>query len=406
MPSMGTDWLRRRGAVLALALAHGVNDSYGYVLPAALPALIPAHGISLGLAGLLVATYQITSSVLQPFIGHLADRGGLRWLAWAGVALGGVTCSLLGLVPAYLLLLPLLACAGLGSAMFHPASAAAVMELSEPHTRGRWLGIYITFGNFGLGVGPLAVGPLIEWLGLPGTWLLAPPALLVAVLLWRLVPPAPAQPPALRPSLLGIVQAHRRVLLLLFLVVTFRSWATGTFAAFLPLLGNERGLGVADAARVLTLFLVGGALGGLLGAILSDRFGRDRVIVGSMLLSVPFGLALALDSRPDLLFWIATGLCGLFLNGSFATLALRGQESVPGSAGMMSGVMLGLTIGLGGLFAIPMARLAEVIGLGSTTALVALLPLIAAAMVRFLPQPATQLRSRDPAVASSGLSRR
>src|ERR671938_258280 len=38
----------RRAAVLALALAHGVNDSYGYVLPAVLPALIPAHGLSLG----------------------------------------------------------------------------------------------------------------------------------------------------------------------------------------------------------------------------------------------------------------------------------------------------------------------------------------------------------------------
>jgi FSR family fosmidomycin resistance protein-like MFS transporter len=371
--------------VAALSVAHLVNDSYGYVLAAALPALIPAHSLSLAMAGLLVAVAQVTASVLQPVIGHLADRGGLRWLVWGGLLAGGCATALVGLAPSFPILLLVLFVAGVGSASFHPSSAAAVVELSGPQDRGRWLGFYITAGNFGLGVGPFAVGPLIERLGLSGTLLLGPPAALMAFLLWRLVPAEEARERPRRASLLQIVRTNRRVLMALLAAITFRSLASGTLTAFLPLLGTARGFGVAEAARVLTTFLIAGSIGTLLGALVSDRLGRDPVIIASLVLSVPFGLVMALGGSADLTFWVSAALCGFFLNGSFAVLALRGQESVPGSVGMMSGMMLGLTIGLGGLGAIPMATLAQAIGLPYATAVAAVLPLLSIVAVRALP---------------------
>src|SRR5215207_8735736 len=97
----------RRG-VGVLAVAHFVNDTYSYVLQAVLPALIPALGLSLGLAGALVTVYQIVASFVQPVVGHLADRGTLRWPAWVGVILSGAAAGLLGLAPHYLLLVLLL----------------------------------------------------------------------------------------------------------------------------------------------------------------------------------------------------------------------------------------------------------------------------------------------------------
>ena len=79
----------------SLALAHTVNDSYAYVLQALLPAIIPSLGLTLGLAGTLVAIYQVTSSLVQPLVGHLADRGGLRWPAWAVLGLPALVLLIL-----------------------------------------------------------------------------------------------------------------------------------------------------------------------------------------------------------------------------------------------------------------------------------------------------------------------
>ena len=115
---------------------------------------------------------------------------------------------------------------------------------------------------------------------------------------------------------------------------------------------------------MLTVFLIAGAIGGFAGGAAADRLGRDRVVIGSLLLSVPFGVALGLLGEFGRAFWLAAGACGFFLNGSWISLTVRGQESVPGSIAMMSGLMLGLSIGLGGIAVAPIGLLAEHFGLG------------------------------------------
>jgi FSR family fosmidomycin resistance protein-like MFS transporter len=142
------------------------------------------------------------------------------------------------------------------------------------------------------------------------------------------------------------------------------------------------------------VFLISGAAGGFAGGAAADRLGRDRVVIGSMLLSVPFGVLLGLQPQFGPLFWIAALASGFFLNGSWISLTVRGQESVPGSIAMMSGLMLGLSIGLGGLAVAPIGVLAEYVNLGSVVAGVACLPAIAALMMRFVPRPAAAL-ARD-----------
>ena len=88
----------------------------------------------------------------------------------------------------------------------------------------------------------------------------------------------------------------------------------------------------------------------------------------------------------DLTFWLAAGAVGFFLNGSWVSLTVRAQESIPGSIAMMSGLMLGLSIGLGGLAVTPIGLLAERLDLGLVLSGVACLPLLGALMMRFLPR--------------------
>ena len=110
------------------------------------------------------------------------------------------------------------------------------------------------------------------------------------------------------------------------------------------------------------------------------------MVIGSLLLSVPFGVYLGTVAEFGLTFWVAVAASGFFLNGSWISLTVRGQESVPGSIAMMSGLMLGLSVGLGGIAVAPIGLVAERSGLGIVVSAVACLPLLAALMMRFVPR--------------------
>jgi MFS transporter, FSR family, fosmidomycin resistance protein len=373
--------------VALLAVTHGINDSYAFVLPALLPVLLPGMGISLAAAGVLVMIQQITSSFVQPFLGHAADRaGGGRWMSWSGVLLCGLAASALGLVSGFPLLALLMFLNGLGTALWHPVSAGLVAQSAPPDRRGLWMSIYISSGNFGLGLGPLMVGLIVSYLGLGGTWLLAIPSLLFGALVWRFAPVRRVSARQSQDSLWTIVKRHQRILSGLIAVVTTRSWAVTAFQTFLPLYAASRGADALQAAQTLTVYLVAGALGGVVGGSVADRLGRDRVIIGSMLLSAPFSLALAFQNDVGPLFLLCAAVSGFMLNGSFVVLTVRGQESIPGSVSMMSGMMLGLTVGLGAIIVTPMAAIAEQTGLAPMMIFSAILAPLGAGLMKLVPK--------------------
>jgi FSR family fosmidomycin resistance protein-like MFS transporter len=371
-----------------LSLGHAVNDSYAYVLQASMPAIIVSLGLTLGLAGILVSLYQLTSSLIQPVVGYAADRSAVRWPAWAGVILSGVAIGMLGLASNYLVLVALLLIAGTGTSIFHPVSAAMAGAAAPARARGRWLGLYVTAGNFGLALGPLAFGILIAAFGLRGTWPIMLPALLVAALV-ALTAPRRSTPARKMPSLRETLRRHGRLLSSLIVVVGLRAWTAAATVTFIPLLAGQRGLSVDQGAKVLAVYLIAGACGGLVGGFAADRWGRDRVIITSLLLSVPCGLFMALTSDDGFWFVASAAASGFLLNGSFVVLTIRGQESLPGSVGMVSGIMLGLSVGIGGVLFTPLAIVGQWFGVPVAAAIAALLGGAAAFAMRFVPRPAS-----------------
>jgi len=371
----------------SIALAHAVNDSYAYILPSLLPVLLTQAGITLSMGAALVAVNLLASSILQPIFGHRADQSGRgRWMAWTGVLLSGSGAAALGLVPGFAGMALAMLMTGVGSALFHPVTAALVASAAPPSQRGFWMSAYISAGNVGLGLGPLFVGVVLVNGGLSRTWLLALPAIVAAILLWRLAPARPGHRSITSKSLPTVLRQHWRILGALVAVVALRSWASTTLVTFLPVFATQHGAAPAQAAQVLTVFLIAGAIGGFVGGTTADRLGRDQVVIGSLLLSVPFGVFLGTVSEFGVSFWVAVAASGFFLNGSWISLTVRGQESVPGSIAMMSGLMLGLSVGLGGLAVAPIGLVAERVGLGLVISGVACLPVLGAVMMRFVPR--------------------
>ena len=80
----------------ACALAHLINDLIQAVLPSIYPMLKATYGLSFTQVGLITLTFQLTASLLQPWIGFYTDRHPKPWLLPAGMV-----CTLIGICLLY-----------------------------------------------------------------------------------------------------------------------------------------------------------------------------------------------------------------------------------------------------------------------------------------------------------------
>ncbi len=171
---------------------------------------------------------------------------------------------------------------------------------------------------------------------------------------------------------------------------------TGAFfglMAFLPAYVIERfDTSESTANAVLTVMLVSGAVGTLIGGRLGDRFGRRAMLAGSMAPLAVLCVVLPTVSLP-VVFGLAVGL-GLTVHGGFSSAVVLGQEYLPRRVGLASGITFGLSIGLGGLAASLLGLVADASNL--TTALYALAVMPVVAFVLALGLPETRVQRAAP----------
>src|SRR5580700_10901527 len=119
---------------------------------------------------------------------------------------------------------------------------------------------------------------------------------------------------------------------ILFLLVFVRSIVQVNFTQFLPLyLHTERGYSLTSASLNLTLHLGVGAVGGIIGGNLADRFGGRRVILFSMVASAPFLAVFVLTSGWISTVALATG--GLILLCTNPVNVVIAQQLAPSQTG-------------------------------------------------------------------------
>jgi FSR family fosmidomycin resistance protein-like MFS transporter len=350
------------GSMFTITLGHAANDIYVSFLPPLLPLFIANLGLSHTRAGLLSLLRQ-TPSLLQPAIGHLADRVDLRTWIILTPAVTAVMTSLLGLAPSYTALALLLVVAGMSTAAFHAVTPALAGELAGQSNVGRGIGLWIFGGEVGFTLGPLLIVTVVDRFGLRATpWLVFIGLLGSLVLFFRLrsIPYRVAQSAASLPWRQALSQARHNVAPLLGLVVT-RSLAMSALSNYLPTYLSEAGTGFWLAGASLTVFQAAASLGVLVGGSLSDRLGR-RVVMASSTLLPPLVLFafLALDGTARLLTLLAIG----FVVAPFDPAAIAAvQESATHNRALASSVYLSLSFIIRSVAVVAVGALADWIGL-------------------------------------------
>jgi FSR family fosmidomycin resistance protein-like MFS transporter len=369
-----------------LALGHFVVDLTQGALPAVLPFLKDRHGLSYAETGTIVLAANLTSSIIQPLFGYLADQTLRRWILPTSIVVAGAGMALTGVAPDYTSILLLVVAMGLGVAAWHPEGYRTATGVAGDR-KATALSYFSLGGNAGIALGPLFATFLVTTWSMSGTLGLVLPPLLVSGLMLAALPSfgiaATAAPAAKRA---GVGETMPGAMALLIVVVMIRAWATLGFTTFVPLYYVSHLQ--ADArivGPVLFVFLGAGALATVLAGPLADRWGPRPFMRWVMLAAVPFGL-LFLETRGALAL-VMLGLFGGVLTASFSVSVVLAQAYLPRHAGMASGLIVGFAIGTGGLGVAVLGWVADHHGLPAALAISALTPLAGFAAARFLPAP-------------------
>lgn len=380
--------------VLALAIGHMVTDLQSGALPIVLPHLKELFTLSYSQLASIVLLQNIMSSVIQPAFGYLTDKKSLPTFLPICAAMAGAGFAFVGWVKSYELLLLTVIFISLASATYHPQASKTVNFLSDTTNKGRNMGIFSLGGNAGMAVGSIMMTLL---LGLPGglhnTMYFVLPGLIVFALMHSCMPIY--KEVNLR-HIQQQSQASKREseksmpyfgLFLLLFYIFMRSSIHSGISTYLPLFFmNFRGFDSVFASSLVSGFLLGGVGGTLVGAELNDKLGPRKIMLGSIIFSIPAIGAITIVESP-VLAMVAVVSAGFFIIGSFATTIVLAQSLMPNNVGMASGLTIGFSVGLGGFGVTILGILADTYGLPFTMNIITWLPIAAALVALRIPVP-------------------
>jgi MFS family permease len=346
-PLMTPAFTALSAAVLAFFIAGGI------FLPATPRFAIGPIGGNEIAVGIVVGAFSISSVLMRPFAGRLADRRGRRigLIAGAVVTVAAALGHLVATDVPTLIVMRLLL--GIGEALFFVAGIAAATDLAPEHRRGEAISLVSLSLYLGIAIGPVVGETLLAWSGFAAVWLAAAAISLIAVGLSWIAPetlPAASRDAAPRNDRFFDRRGLEPGLLALCGV-----WGMGPFFAFLPLMTDDLGIAASTFFAVFAIVVV---VLRLVGARLPDRIGAARLSGTALVVSaLGMGVAGLVPTQAGLL--IGTFLFAIGVAFTFPAIMAMSVIGVPpaergvvvGTASLFVDVAFGLSPAILGLLA-------------------------------------------------------
>ena len=371
-------------SVVLLSSAHGVHDTYSSFLPVLLPGLIEKFGLTNTSAGLLSVFLQMPS-LINPIIGHIADRKNLRFFIILTPALTGAAMSLLSIAPSYAFLAFLLIIAGLSNAAIHAVATVLTGTLAGKQL-GKGMSFWMVGGELGRTLGPLVIVSAIGYLtyeGLP--WLMLG-GILVSLFLYLQLKDVSTitKTNGNSASWIEVLKKMGPVMLPIFILLFSRAMMMATLTTFLPTFLTTEGASLWVAGASLSILEAAGVAGAFLAGSLSDRFGRRTILTISFLVS-PLIMLLFLQTQglvqiPFLM------IMGFFAISAPPVLLAIVQENFLENRSFANGIFMAINFALMSLAVLLVGRISDLSSLRFTFYLSAAVVLLGAPFIRLLPK--------------------
>src|SRR6476660_7268841 len=146
--------------LFAISFSHLLNDTIQSLIPAIYPLLKTSFQLIFVQVGFITIAFQMTASILQPFVGWYTDRRPKPYslACGMGLTLGGLV--LLSHATHYAMVVGAAALVGMGSSVFHPESSR-VAHLASGGRHGFAQSLFQVGGNAGSSLGPLLAALIV-----------------------------------------------------------------------------------------------------------------------------------------------------------------------------------------------------------------------------------------------------
>lgn len=288
-PAHRQDIFRQDAKIISLVgLAHGTSHFFHFMLPPLFPFFMNDFNLNFTEVGSLMAVFFVVSGIGQALAGVWVDRFGAQRVLCAGLALLALSGVLVALATSFVGLMLAALVAGVGNCVFHPADFALLNRRVSAPRLGHAFSTHGLSGNLGWALAPLlmlAVATSFGWRAAGWTAALVGMAVL-GILVWKrellryeLSSSAP-RGAAVVPVILGDI-LRSPVVHCAFAFFFFSTFGFGALQNFAPsLLRVLYDLSLAQATSALSIYLIGSAIGLLLGGFLAKPGNQHELLVG------------------------------------------------------------------------------------------------------------------------------
>lgn len=378
-------------SVYLFSLGHLSVDWCQGAIPALLPYFIQHYELSYQEAGTLIFANVLIASVLQPLFGYYSDRISRPWFVPLGTVLCGLAVTLMGYCSSYGAVFLAAMLSGIGSAVFHPEAALMVNRIAAK-AKGQALGTFSVGGNAGFAIGPVAAGFCAYKIGIHSLLLFGIINAVLAAIIFMRMPAVLAQVSRYREQEKGQKSQaggdnNWKAFGILSFPILARSIGFTLSNTFIPIYWmSVLHASATQGTTALSILFTLGACITFAGGLLADRFGYVTIIRAAFFCMAP--TYLLLTHTTDI--WIASLLlvpAAISIFMPYSPIVVLGQTYLARNAGFASGVTLGLTTTLGGVFAPMVGWAADRWGLVFALQIFWIAGLIGLVASFFLPEP-------------------
>jgi len=342
-------------------LAHDIYTSF---LAPILPILIEKFSLTYTLAGLLRVMLRVPS-LLNPVIGSVADRFGLKYFVVLAPAITAVSMSLIGNAPNYTSILILLFVTGVSSSFFHVPSPVILKQISNSNL-GASMSYFQIGGELSRTIGPIIIIGAISLWGITGVYRLIPFGIIMSlILLLKLkddvVPQDSTKRLYLIRSFVDTMKHGKMIFISISGLLLTKSFTASIIATFLPTYLSTKGHGLWMAGGALSILQAAAIIGVLLTGTISDKVGRKRLLIiismGAPLSMLLFLFCIKMTIVPTVV------LLGLISFSSTPVVLALIQESNFKYPSIANGIYMTASFMLSSLIILLFGKIADIIGL-------------------------------------------
>ncbi len=367
---------------------HMITDIYPSFIIGMIPILAVKLDLSLFLIGILTSVNFISANLSQPVFGFLSDKYGIRYFLILGPLVASVFISLLGIAPAYWVILICLFLGNLGVAAIHPPTAA-IANLFGGKRKGLANSLVSFGGALGFSFGSIFIIYIIERFGMMYTPLAAIPGLITAAVMVKFAPDIAVSNTSSRKASffnrLRKVEKPKIVLLAIIIFVSYcREMMNITLLTFMPLYFTGQGIKLINFGYIFMAFIIIGGIGGLIAGYYSDKI-QKRTVVVQVLLSFSIPLVFTIFLVPlniSIVFFI---LAGFFTISTLPLCTRLAQDIFPENVSLASSFSIGAAAGSAALTFILVGKIADIVGMITVIKYITIFPLTACLLLFFFP---------------------